>query len=172
MHDIKALSTSSTIGVQGIRATAATTGTHTGRIYNNFFYGINSAYTGAATATRQIKGIFAPSATGGTTAQDYQVENNSVRLDGSASPNVSSVCYATATVTGPVIKVRNNILANFTGAQTSPAKHITWESVSASSFGPAGSVSDFNDLYIANATQGFIGLGSATDFEPWRLGKG
>jgi uncharacterized repeat protein (TIGR02543 family) len=162
VHDIRALSTSSTTGIAGISAGHAATGTVVVRIYNNFVYGITSAYTGAASATRQIKGIL--TGTGGTTSQEYQVDNNSVRLDGSSSPNISSVCFAVGTASGPVIKTRNNIFANVTGTQTTPAKHIAWESTSAAVFGPAGSVSDFNELYIPTATQGFIGLGNATDF--------
>lgn len=163
VYNIRNASTSATTGISGIRASHATTGTHSARIFNNFVYGITSGYTGVASATRQIKGIFI-SGTGGSTSQDYEVANNSVRIDGSGSPNISSTAFEISTTTGPIHRVRNNIFSNFTGAQTSPAAHYTWFSTSATSIGPSGSVSNFNDLFIANTTQGFIGRGNTTDY--------
>ena len=160
IHDLRNSSTSATTGITGIRATHNTTGTNVVRIYNNFIYNILSGYTGAASTTRQIKGILTGSA-GGTT-QEYDIDFNSVRIDGSGSPNISSTCFEIASTSGPVHKIRDNIFANVTGAQVT-AKHYDWVSTSATSIGNTGSVSDRNDLYIANTTNGFVGLGNATD---------
>lgn len=163
VYNIRNASTSATSGVSGIRASHNVTGTHSARIYNNFVHGITSGYTGAASSARQIKGIFI-SGTGGGTAQDYDIANNSVRIDGSGSPNISSTAFEISTTSGPIYRVRNNIFSNFTGAQTSPAAHYTWVSTSSTLIGPAGSVSNFNDLFISNTTQGFVGLGNTTNY--------
>jgi hypothetical protein len=87
-----------------------------------------------------------------------------VRIDGSGSPNISSAAFEISTTSGPIYRVRNNIFSNFTGAQTSPAAHYSWVSTSNTTIGPAGSISNFNDLFISNPTQGFIGRGSSLDF--------
>ncbi len=162
IHDIKNLSTSSTTGVQGIRATAALTGTNVGRIYNNFIYGLTSGYTGAASAVRQVKGIL--TGVGGTTAQEYNIDFNSVRLDNSVAPTISSACFeiVTATATGPVHRVRDNIFANFTGTQTGVAKHYTWVTTSATLIGSPGSISNNNVLHVNNSANGFTALNTAT----------
>ncbi len=164
IHDLRNNSTTATNNVQGIRANVATTGTHNLRVYNNFIYGLTSAYAGAAVATRQFKGIYAQSGGGGVTTSSISIDNNSVYIDGSASPNVSSTCFEIGTASGPVINVRNNIFSNNTGAQTAPASHYTWVSTSATLTGNTGSVSNNNDMYIANATQGFVGLGNAAPY--------
>lgn len=162
--NIRNLSASATSGVTGIRSNIATTGTHQIRVYNNFISGINSNYTGAASATRQLKGIFVQSAGGGAATQTINIDFNNVSIDGSLNPNISSSCYEIGTTSGPVIHTRNNVFANFTGAQTAPASHYTWRSTSATLVGNTGSVSDYNDLYVANATQGFVGQGNTTDY--------
>jgi len=162
--NIRNLSTTSTSGITGIRANLATTGTHELRIYNNFISGLLSSYTGAASATRQIKGIFAPSTTGGGLTQTFNVDFNNISIDGSLSPNISSTCFENATTTGPVIRTRNNIFANFTGAQTTPAIHFNYRSATAGSIGNTGSICNNNDYFIANTTQGFVGQGGVTNY--------
>jgi hypothetical protein len=144
--------------------THATTGTHTLRVYNNSVSEITSAYTGAATTARTLKGIFV-SGTGGTTTQTYEFYNNSVSIDGSASLNVSSSCFEVNTTTGPVFKLGNNIFANLTGAQTT-ARHYVMVSTSATQLGNTGTTCNNNDYYLANdaGVSGFVGLGSATTY--------
>ena len=159
---IKNSSTSSTTVISGLRMTHATTGTNQINVYNNFISNINSAHTGTATATRVLRGINI-SGTGGGVTQTYNIHFNNVRVDASSSPNVSSSVFEIASSSGPVFDVRNNIFANFTGAQAGNAKHFVWVTTSASSIGNTGSVSDYNDLYISNSTNGFIGLSNATD---------
>jgi hypothetical protein len=168
---IRNASTSSTTAISGIRATHATTGTHTINIYNNFVSNINSGYTGAVTATRTLKGIFL-SGTGGGTGQVYNVFFNSVRIDASGSANLSNTAFEIGTATGPVYNVKSNIFSNFTGAQTGVAKHYTWVTTSTTAIGNTGSTSDFNDLYVQNTTNGFTGLASTTDKGTLTLWRG
>lgn len=166
IQTIKNSSTTSTTAIAGIRASHTTTGTHTLRIYNNSVSEIISSYTGAASATRTIKGIFVASAGGGTTTQVYQVYNNSVSIDGSASLNISSTCFEHGTSSGPVYNLANNIFANFTAAQGATAKHSGVFSTSATSLGNTGSTYETNDVYIANdaGTSGFTANGGGTTY--------
>lgn len=145
------------------RTTYNTTGTNIGRVYNNFVYNITSGFTGAASATRQIEGIFAND-TGGSTTQENNIDFNSVRIDGSGSPTISNSCFEISTAGGALNRVRNNIFANFTGAQTGVAKHYTFASTSNTALGGTETVSNFNDLYVANTTNGFVGVGSSLDY--------
>jgi hypothetical protein len=162
---IRNAGTASTTGISGLRASHATTGTHNLRIYNNAISNITSGYTGAATATRIIKGIFI-SGTGGGVTQSYSIHNNSVSIDGSASLNASSVCYEIATATGPVFTLANNVFANFTATQTGVARHYGLFSTSATAFGNTGTTSNNNDIYVANdaGVSGFTALGNATTY--------
>lgn len=156
---------SSTTVVSGIRATHATTGTHTLRIFNNTISDITSGYTGTVSATRVIRGIDL-AGTGGSASQDYEIFNNSVSIDGSASLNISSVCLEIATTSGPIFKIANNNFANFTAAQSGVARHFIYRSTSATSFGNIGSFSNNNNLFVLNdvGTTGFIGQGNTTDY--------
>lgn len=173
VFNIRNNGTASTANVCGMRTNLATTGSHVLRVYNNFVSGITSAYTGAGSATRTIKGIFAQAAGGGVATLTINVDFNSVSIDGSASPNISSTCFEVGTTTGPVINTRNNIFANFTGAQTAPALHLCYHSPSATVLGNTGSISNYNDYWVANATQGFTGQGAATTYATlanWQTG--
>ena len=170
-NKISSIRNNSTSGLQvvnGIRASVptATAGVHTIRIYNNFISDITSAYTGGVVATRVIRGINLQTGGGGNTASVFEVTHNSVNIDGSSSLNCSSTCIEVGTTSGPIYRVRNNIFANITAAQTASlaAKHFCWRSTSATSVGNTGSVSDNNDLYIANTTNGFVGNGNTTDY--------
>lgn len=160
--NIRNTSTTGTVNITGIRSNV-TTGTNTVRIYNNFISGLTSGYTGVTSATRQIKGIFVQTGGGGSTTQSLLIDNNTVSIDGTASPNISSTCFEIGGVAN-TMNVRNNIFVNNTGAQTAPASHYTWVSTNATAIGGAGSISNFNDLYIVNTTQGFVGRGGATDY--------
>lgn len=165
IQTIRNTSTSSTTGISGIRMSHTITGTHTLRVFNNAVSEITSAYTGAASATRTLRGIFI-SGTGGATTQNYEIYNNSVSINGSGSLNLSSAAFEVSTTTGPVYTVQNNIFANFTAAQGATAKHYVYVSPTATAVGNTGTISNFNDLYVANdvGTSGFIGLGAAINY--------
>lgn len=163
IHDVEYTGTNSTANITGIRANLAGTGTHEARVYNNFVYGIGSAYTGAATATRAVKGIVVQTIAGSATSTIH-VDFNNVSLNNSASPNLSGTCFESGSVTGPVINVRNNVFANFTGAQTGNARHAAMASVNATAIGNTGSVSNYNDLFINDTTNGYTGIGAAVTY--------
>lgn len=174
IYNLKGQSSSATPEVTGIRSNLATTSTgHSVKVYNNFIFNLTSGYTSATlSANRQIKGIFVQSnGSGGGNTQN--IDFNSVAIDNSVAPNVSSTAFEIGTTSGPVINVRNNIFANYTGAQTGAAGHYAWVSTSGTLIGPAGSVSDYNDLYIDDAANGYVGRGSTTTFATlanWQTG--
>ncbi|WP_208174262.1 fibronectin type III domain-containing protein [Hymenobacter negativus] len=153
--------TSSTTVAYGIRADVVTTvGTHTLNIYNNFIWNITHGRTGTtATATRIIRGLYLQSVGNGS-GSAINVYFNSISIDGSGSPSGSNTCLEIATTSGPVYNIRNNVFANITGAQTG-GKHYTFVSSSSTLVGAAGSVSNYNDLYVAggtgDATHGYVG---------------
>ena len=165
IQTIRNSSTTSTTGISGIRMTHATTGTHSLRVYNNTVSEIISSYTGVATASRTLKGIFMSSAAG-TSAQSYNIYNNSVSIDGSASANLSSTCFESNFAAGPIINLGNNVFANLTATQAGVARHFTIVSTSATAIGNAGSVSNNNDLFILNdvGVTGFPVMGGATTY--------
>ncbi len=155
---ITAANGTSSSSASGINLAHATLGTHSIRVYNNFISGITHGYTGAVTANRYIKGIFI-SGTGGATTQTYAIDFNSVRIDGSASPNTSSATLEVSTTSGPVYFIRNNILSNFTNAQSGAARHYGIVSTSYQRTGNTGSITSYNDLYIGTGTGGFVAGG-------------
>lgn len=169
VYGIRNTSTTSTGVVYGIESTLYTTsGTQSIKIYNNVVYDLTSAYTGAASATRILRGISLGS---GTATSAYYVDFNSVRIDGSGSATISSVAIELGGTTAANY-VRNNIFANFTGAQTGVAKHYAIRSTSTTAAGGTGSIIDNNLYYVANATNGFPALANTTDqasIFAWRL---
>lgn len=163
VHDVYYTGANSTQNISGIRVNLAAAGTNEGRVYNNFVYNIGSTYSGAATATRAVKGIVVQTA-GGNNTSTINVDFNNVRLDNSASPNLSGTCFESGVVNGPAINVRNNVFANFTGAQTGNARHFAMATPNTTQVGNTGSVSDYNDLYINDTTNGFTGIGQTTTY--------
>jgi hypothetical protein len=159
VHGIRNTSTTSTSQQAGIDVSGSTVGLGSDfRVYNNFVSDITSAFTNAATATRVLAGI--TTGTGGANIT-YQIDHNSVSLDGSGSPNVSSVCLDFSVATSVNI-ARNNNLANFTGDQFGAAKHYCLESATATSLGIAGSLTDYNNYYLASTVNGHVGFLSTT----------
>lgn len=159
IHDINATSTSASTPVaRGIRANLTGNAASASRIYNNFVYGLNSA---SVSTSRRTYGIHIQDAGSGVGAT-HNVDFNSVRLS-PTNLSASNTCFEIGTTSGPVMRIRNNIFANFTGAQTGSNKHYTWITTSSSLTGNTGSVSNNNVLYISNTTNGFVGLTSATD---------
>lgn len=139
--------------VVGIRANLSANAGSISRVYNNFISGLNS--TSTSTTSRRIVGIMAQESGGGAAAV-HNIDFNTVSLApaGIACPNT---CFEIGSAaTGATINVRNNIFSNTTAAQTGLAKHYCWASTGASNKGGAGSVSNYNDLWVANAN-GFVG---------------
>lgn len=143
------------------------------KIYNNSISGLTSGYTGAASANRILKGIFfADVGSGNVTAEIW---NNSISIDGSSCPNVSSTCIDLADGDDKTFIFKNNIFANFTSAQTSPAAHYCFVTPIIDRYGNINAKSDYNDMYIANdaGVSGFIGRGNTTNYTTlaqWQTG--
>ncbi|MCC3155765.1 T9SS type A sorting domain-containing protein [Hymenobacter sp. 15J16-1T3B] len=126
-------------------------------IYNNAIADVTAApYLGSATISRLITG-FGLGTSGGYN-NEVNVWHNSVRIDGSASLNASNTCFELANSSVAKLNFRNNVLSNHTGA--GQGKHYCWITPYSSvttPFGGAGSVSDYNDLFVATASNGFVG---------------
>ena len=164
VNEILNSSTTSTAVSSGIRANMPL-GTHTVKIFNNFVSGIRTNYA-SLNATSLARGINLQVGGGGSNTSVFEVSHNSVYIDAYTSLGASNSCleYAGSSTTGPQIKVRSNILSNFTGSQTSTAKHYCYRTTTAGVIGTAGSVSNNNDFYIANTTNGFVGRGATLDY--------
>ncbi|REK49218.1 MAG: hypothetical protein DWQ48_07985, partial [Bacteroidetes bacterium] len=163
IEGVRNYGTASTSSVYGIRSNLATTGTHEARVYNNFVSNVTHAFSGTATNTRYVRGIMAQG-NGSGTGSFQRIEFNSVRIQNDAAYTGSSACYEIGTTSGVTIITRNNIFADFSPAQTGAARHTTWQSTATASIGNTGSVSDYNNLYVANMTNGFVGIGNTTTY--------
>jgi len=130
------------------------------RVHNNFIGDLSNAST--STTSRRILGISLQDVGTGNPST-VEIWHNSVRLT-PAGISCNNACLELLTsTTGPVVTVRNNIFSNETAAQVT-VKHYCLVSSSATVWGATGSSSNFNDLHIANATNGFVGLGATTDY--------
>ena len=154
-------------GITGGIRVNLTTSASSSRVYNNWVTGLENAYTTAATL--RVVGIRVQDGTSGA-GSTHNIGFNNVRI---APSNlvINNACLVVSTTSGPIINVRNNVLANFTAPQTGSNKHYIVVSSSATAVGAAGSVWNYNDYYLANANaaattgtpNGYIGLGNATD---------
>jgi Divergent InlB B-repeat domain len=145
--------------VVGIKVGVTANPQSVARVYNNLVHQLTSAST--STLSRRIVGIQAQEISlghGGTIAIDF----NSVRMApaGLACPNAA---FELGTQTGPVVQVRNNIFANFSGAQTGAARHYAMVVPGSGVIGPSGSVSNYNLLHVGNAANGFAGRAGGAD---------
>ncbi|MBK8553315.1 MAG: hypothetical protein IPL53_20545 [Ignavibacteria bacterium] len=145
--------------VYGIRVNNPANISSVSMIYNNFIYGLNNA--SANTSSRQLIGIYAQESGNGLNSV-HNILFNSVRLSPSGISCQNS-CFELGTTSGAVLQIYNNIFSNFTSAQTGNARHYCMVTPSGSYPGNAGSTSDHNDLYIANAVNGFTGLTGTTN---------
>lgn len=139
----------------GLRIEAAAT--QTANVYNNMIFGLNHGVT-TASATIAVRGFGINLATGNTGT--VNLFHNTV--------NMETVAAATNRIVdaslGSLV-MKNNVFINSTPTQTT-AKHYI--------IGVAAAVtmtSDYNDLYVANAGNGFVGLIGTTDkatFADWQ----
>ncbi|MGB3076486.1 MAG: T9SS type A sorting domain-containing protein [Chitinophagales bacterium] len=158
--------------VCGIRV-ASPNSSNTFRIFNNSISELLTSYTGVATATRDVRGIYIDDT--GSGAITFDIWNNSISIDGSSSPNASNACLEIAEVGTRTFNIKNNVFANFTAAQTGVASHFCIISPTIDKYGVLGSLSDYNDLYIANdqGISGHVGKGATTNYSTlaaWQSG--
>jgi hypothetical protein len=157
VYNITNTSTSSTSVMYGISLSAFTTGTQDFRVYNNMLWNLNHGFTGTATTSYYVYGIYVASG-GGTNT--YNIDFNSIRL--SSPTNASNACVYFLSNAG-INKLRNNILANFTSGHATPY-HLGIFSASATALGATGSVSNNNVIHIANSTGGYAVRGVSTNY--------
>lgn len=139
------------------------------KVYNNVINKISSAYTGTATASRGLRAIHLQSNSAVATTVIYELVNNTAVIDGSSSPNVSSTVLD-AQYNGAVFVIRNNLFANKTGAQSGSAIHTVLGIQGATTaFGASGSISNYNNFYLANTTNGYLSFqGNIPTLAAWR----
>lgn len=128
------------------------------KINNNSISNLSTIYSGAPSSHAGVLGIFMRSNTGNVSTEIY---NNSISIDGSTFPNSSSFCIA-YNAFGELCQIKNNVFANFTGAQTGVAYHACVYTNSADRYGSVGSLYDYNNYYIADTAKGFIALATST----------
>ena len=174
IHDLSNTSSNATSHrVCGIRISLTGAIGSISNIYNNIIYNLENSSGYTLTAISQILGIYVQDAQSGTNAI-HNINFNSVRLS-PVNLNCQNSCFEIGTTSGPVIKVQNNIFANFTEAQTGNAKHYCWVTGTANSIGPSGSISNYNNLYVNNSGNGFVGLDNMTNrstLSNWRTAVG
>jgi len=154
VHDLAYTSTSTSINY-GIYLYPSSTYASTVKVYNNMIWGQTHSYTGSST-TKVIYGIYV-----GTSNSSFEadIDFNSVRVVGPAT--ASSFCVGFGSVSGTHY-LRNNVLTNYTGEQTTSYHGCIYTTSSANVIGQTGSVSDNNILYVDNATQGYTAYGSTS----------
>ncbi|GAA4392507.1 hypothetical protein [Hymenobacter koreensis] len=132
-------------------------------VYNNEVHSLTRDFVGNETNLRLIRGINVLNS--GIAGNELTLAHNTVRIDASASPALSSSAYeyAGTSSTGGTVTLRNNVLVNATGAQTGVAKHFA-VFLAGTAFGSSSSSTNYNDLHIANPANGFVGRTSAGDF--------
>lgn len=156
-------STTTTSVAYGMQIQNAATGTVNAKIYNNSISNIFTSFTSTATTTRRAIGLHVGLA-GATATQSYDIDNNSISIGSGLNPTYSNTCFEIQNATA-VYRVRNNVFANFTGAQTT-SRHTTWTTTSPTTYGAAGSISNYNDLFVANdlGVSGFTASNGVTTY--------
>ncbi|MCG9881599.1 MAG: hypothetical protein MH472_13450, partial [Bacteroidia bacterium] len=161
IYGIRNNSTTGTSASRGIDVTQLTTAgpTNITNIYNNEISDLSAAYTGTATTTRLLVGMLIGT---GNATSEINVYNNTVVIDGSGSLTASNGCLEWGG-SAAAYNVRNNHFINNTGAQTGTAKHYILRTTSATLMGNAASIINNNNYFLANTSNGFMGLLNATD---------
>ncbi len=143
------------------------------RIFNNSISDLSTNYTGAATASYAVRGIYFDDTGAGTNT--FNIWNNSISIDGSTFPNASNTCIQFLQGVNFTVNMKNNVLANFTSTQTGAANHYCIITSNVDRYGLINSLSNYNDLYIANGqgTSGHVGRGASTNYSTlsaWQSG--
>jgi hypothetical protein len=125
---------------------------HNLRVYNNAVSNINTSRATTANTTRYMFGIFISA---GAALSSFDIDNNSVSIGASIDARNSNSCFEIGSAT-PIYRVRNNVFANFSLANTT-ARHFCARFTNAI-WGATGSVLNNNNYYVANdsGTSGFI----------------
>jgi hypothetical protein len=164
--------------IDGIRVSLPASASSSARIYNNRIWRL-FAGDFLATSRRSAKGIWLQDGGGGAGAT-HSVDFNSIRMEDrvqSYEPTSgSSSAIELGTVSGPVMKIRNNVLTNFTSATPAGTRyHYLFGTPAAGSIGPAGSISDRNILYRSTEAVSAVAWTSGTNrigLADWQVAVG
>lgn len=154
VKNIKNSLVSSTAVATGIRCVVASSSSL--NLFNNTICGISVTYNNAPAinpAPILIKGL-SVQPTGAVTSAFINIDFNSVSINSSTTPNVSSTCLEVIQ-TGPVVNIRNNIFVNSTASQTGFPFHYGMV-VPNFSIAAATGVSNNNAVYISNLGNGVL----------------
>lgn len=139
--------------VSGMRIDVASGAT--ANIYNNMIFGLSAGQTSSTSSTPssviQVAGIVM-----GITSGTSNLYYNSIRIEGSSY--VNSACIVSTGGTANTMKFKNNIFTNFTAAQSGTPKHYCIMRQSSSG---TISESNYNNYYISNSGNGYIGYYTA-----------
>jgi len=169
VYGISNLTANNTSGAQGIYLSAKGLNSDI-KVYNNIIYGLSSSYSGSS-SNRILAGMYLTN--GDYNSKTISVFNNSIRVDAGASVAYNSACLeigSVSSLTQVRFSLKNNIFANYTGAQTSNKHYCVYSYYSSNLPGGAGSIINNNDYYIANAANGYIGYSGAdkADLAAWQ----
>jgi len=114
------------------------------KIYNNAIANIRTVRTTAA-AEFMVYGIFLR---GNHATTVFEVDHNSLSIGQDIDISHTTACLGVYNNT-PIYKIRNNIFANFSAAQSGVSKHYCLSFTNAT-WGASGSILNYNDYYIAN----------------------
>lgn len=163
LHNASNATTSAVTGIYVAHGGLAG-GTVAMNVYGNMISNLSTDYNQVnATGTLIVRGIQMAGTSTTATTRTQNVENNSIFLNLPSTFTGSSTCLNFSNVTSTVNTVRNNIFANASASQTSPARHTgLW--LPNLSIGTLGSSCNYNNYYIPNATQGFMVSTGTLDF--------
>lgn len=134
-------------------------------VANNDIRDLRRPYTGNGRADDAILGLM----TGltGRTGSTIDVFHNTVVIDGTASPNLTSTAFYGGYGGSGTISLRNNLLVNLTGPQTGTARHRVLSNVVTPN-------SNFNNFYLASATNGDLvsAVQSHSTLASWQAATG
>ncbi len=133
-------------------AQSTTTGlVNSTRVYNNFVSNLFCASAASSTTTVYTQGLTI--GTGNATSEFIAVNNNVWIASNSLTAQSAALQTGGSTAK---YTIQNNNLANTTGAQTGTNFHVGILTSAAASFGAAGSVCNYNNIYVPNTTNGLI----------------
>ncbi len=156
IHDIRAAAEWYVLESKGMYLHLAYPGPHSIYVYNNVITGLSCGYTGSPITADTVSGTMGIQMLG--SCGNYYIDFNSIRVDGLANANSVGIyvdnTYNNLSWDG-INRIRNNVIANYTVAQSSCKHYGMYFEDHATLLGQAGSVSDHNVIYIDQAQNGY-----------------
>lgn len=165
IHDIRAAAEWYVLNSKGMYLHLNYPGPHNLYVYNNVITGLSCGYTGNPITTDTVIGTVGIQMLG--SSGNYYIDFNSIRVDGLANANSAGIkvdnTYNGNSWDG-INRIRNNVIANYTVAQSSCKHYGIYFEDHATLIGQAGSVSDYNVIYIDQAQNGYPVRGGYTNY--------